>query len=573
MRLTLMRLILVGAAMPLLAAAQVPPAPPKQPVVREPKFEPRFEPKFEAKFDEKFDAKFELEHQMEFMKFDMQELRFHADDMARMDVESLKLQSDELRLHAKEFAKLDVELIKAQAEQIKQHALMDLPLKMDFQGLKMGGFGPGSDKLLDARPRAPWAEEDPADSLYRAAREALNRGEYRRAAQLFNEVTKKFPKSEYAVDCAYWEAFSRYRAGTTEDLKLALRILDERRAQLAELRKESNVDVQALRARVQGALAARGDREAAAQLQSEAAQSNGCDREEVSVRAEALSALGQMDLATAMPVVKKVLLRRDECTVELRRRALYLIGRQPNSDAVPIMLDVAKNDTDANIRGEAMSWLSKVAGDQAVPMLEDLLRTSTEERTQRSAITALGSIDTERARKAIRAIIERNDAAERVRYDAIINLSREREGRTPNPEEMNYLRSLYGKLETPRLREAVLTSISRAATPENEQFLLSIARNQNESPSLRATALQRLGRMSSVGLDDIAKLYEVADSRSLREQILYALYQRKEPEAVDKMIEIARKDTDPQIRRTAISLLSRRDDPRAKKWLQEMWDK
>lgn len=573
MKLTLMRLIVVGAAMPLLAAAQVQPPQPTQP--KQPAGEFKFEPKFDLKFDPRFDVKVELEHQMEFMKLDMQDFkldmqdfRIQAEQMAHLDVENLKFQAEEMRLHAREFGNLDVESIKAHTEQIKQNMLLDLPRDLNV-------FVPGmqGDKNLNGRPRAPWASEDPADSLYRAAREALNRGEYRRAAQLFNEVTKKFPKSEYALDCAYWEAFSRYRAGTTDDLKLALRILDERRAQLAELRKESNVDVQALRARVQGALAARGDREAAAQLQSEAAQSNSCDREEVSVRAEALSALGQMDLATAMPVVKKVLLRRDECTVELRRRALYLIGRQPNSDAVPIMLDVAKNDTDANIRGEAMSWLSKVAGDQAVPMLEDLLRTSTDERTQRSAITALGSIDTERARRAIRAIIERNDATERVRYDAIINLSRERDGRSANPEEMNYLRSLYGKLEAARLREAVLTSISRIATPENEQFLLALARNQNESPSLRATALQRLGRMSSVGLDDIAKLYEVADSRSLREQILHALNQRKEPEAVDKMIEIARKDTDPQIRRTAISLLSRRDDPRAKKWLQEMWDK
>jgi HEAT repeat protein len=568
MKLTLMRLIVVGAAMPLLAAAQEPPIPPKKLVDRELKFEPRFELKFEPKF--------ELEHQLDLMspkleevRLRAEEMRLHAMEVANIDVERIKFQAEEMR----QFANLDVDRLRFQAEEMSRKAMLDLPLKMDFSGSKMDGFVHGSDKLLDGRPRAPWAHEDPADSLYRAAREALNRGEYRRAAQLFNEVTKKFPKSEYALDCAYWEAFSRYRAGTTDDLRLALKILDERRAQLAELRKESNVDVQALRARVQGALAARGDREAAAQLQSEAAQSNSCDREEVSVRAEALSALGQMDLATAMPVVKKVLLRRDECTVELRRRALYLIGRHPSGDAVPIMLDVAKNDTDANIRGEAMSWLSRVAGDQAVPMLEDLLRTSTDERTQRSAIMALGSIDTERARRAVRAIIERNDAAERVRYDAIINLSREREGRSPSAEDMNYLRSLYGKLEAPRLREAVLTSISRVATPENEQFLLALARNQNESPSLRATALQRLGRMSSVGLDDIAKLYEVADSRSLREQILHALNQRKEPEAVDKMIEIARKDTDPQIRRTAISLLSRRDDPRAKKWLQEMWDK
>jgi HEAT repeat protein len=271
--------------------------------------------------------------------------------------------------------------------------------------------------------------------------------------------------------------------------------------------------------------------------------------------------------------VKKVLQRRDECTVELRRRALYLIGRSPNSDAVSIVLDVAKNDTDASIRGDAMSWLARGAGDQAVPLLEDLLRNSTEERTQRSAIAALGMIDTDRARRAVLTIIERNDAPERVRYDAIVNLARMRDGRLVNAEEQNYLRSLYGKLESTRLREAVLTAVSRIATTENEQFLLAIARNQNEMPSLRAAALQRLGRMNTVSVTDIAKLYDVADSRSLREQILHALSQRKEPEAIDKMIEIARKDTDPQVRRTAINMLSRSNNERAKQFIKEIFDK
>jgi HEAT repeat protein len=76
--------------------------------------------------------------------------------------------------------------------------------------------------------------------------------------------------------------------------------------------------------------------------------------------------------------------------------------------------------------------------------------------------------------------------------------------------------------------------------------------------------------MDNVALDDISKLYDVADSRAMREQILYALYQRKEPAATDKIIEIARRDTDPQIRQRAISLLVRRNDDRAKEWIKRL---
>jgi HEAT repeat protein/TolA-binding protein len=579
MKHTLMRLMIVSAAMPLLAAAQVPPAP-RKPSTRPPKVEPFEKPLFVEPFVfemppmppmppmELLDMKIGLDqmrlHEMDFrtqdMEFRAQEMAQRAQEMtqralSRIDVEGMKFGAQELRFRAEELA---------------QHALIDLPEKLN-------ALGPmtiwKADRLLDSRPRAAWSKDDPADSLYRIAREALNRGEYRRAAQLFSEVTKKFPKSEYAPDCAYWQAFSLYRAGGTDDLKQALRILGDSQVQLASLSRESNVDVPALRARIQGALAARGDRDAAVALQSEAKTNGGCDREEISVRAEALSALGQMDRAAAMPIVKKVLARRDECTVELRRRALFVAARDADADAVNLIMDVAKNDSDQSIRSEAMRWLPRVAGDNAVPQLEELLRTSTDEQAQRSAIQALGSIDSDRARKAIRAIIERNDAPERVRYEAIYSISREREGRPASADDVNYLRAMYTKVEIPRLREAVLMSLSRIETPENAQFLLSIARNVNEVTSLRATAIQRLGRMQSVAVNDIAKLYDVADARSLREQILYVLSQRKEPEAIDKMIEVAKKDTDPQIRRTAISLLARSNNPRAIQLLKELIDK
>jgi TolA-binding protein/HEAT repeat protein len=569
-RLTLMHFSIVAAAVPMLAFAQVQPVPPLQPVQptrpaapiapRAPRF-------FEDLEHSLIMPKLELEHSMELMNFknemqlEAQEMRMLSQELAQLDVERLKLDAEEL----KQSVLLNVpnmEQMKMAAEDMRHSAVMNL------RGLEGLGFGPG-EKPLNGRPKAPWASEDPADSLYRVAREALNRGEYRRAAQIFNEVTKKYPRSQYAVDCAYWEAFARYRAGGSDDLREALRILNEGRVQFAQLRND-NVDVQALRARVQGALAARGDTKAAEALKLEASQSRGCDREEISVRAEALSALGQMDPAAAKPAIRKVLARRDECTVELRRRALYLVGRQADGDAASTILDVAKNDPDAGIRSEAMRWLPRVAGDNAVPQLEELLRTSTDEQTQRSVIHALASIDSERARRAIRTIIERNDAGERVRYDAILSISKEKDGRAASAEDMAYVRSLYAKLEPPRLKEAVLTAVSRSATPADEQFLLAVARNGNETPSLRAAALQRLGRMSTVGVGDIARLYDGADARSLREQILSALSQRKEPEAIDKIMEIARKDTDPQIRRYAINVLMRSNNERAKQLLKEM---
>jgi outer membrane protein assembly factor BamD (BamD/ComL family) len=49
-------------------------------------------------------------------------------------------------------------------------------------------------------PRAPWQADDPADSLYRVGREALNRGDYREAARTFARIADRYTESAYAGD-------------------------------------------------------------------------------------------------------------------------------------------------------------------------------------------------------------------------------------------------------------------------------------------------------------------------------------------------------------------------------------
>jgi TolA-binding protein len=55
-----------------------------------------------------------------------------------------------------------------------------------------------------ALPPEPWAQQDPADSLYRAARRALNRNQYDRAAELFASIQQRYPRSTYTADSFYW---------------------------------------------------------------------------------------------------------------------------------------------------------------------------------------------------------------------------------------------------------------------------------------------------------------------------------------------------------------------------------
>jgi HEAT repeat protein len=433
---------------------------------------------------------------------------------------------------------------------------------------RIGGESPFERQFggIATEPPKGWAQSDPADSLYRVAREALNRGEYRRAAQLFGDISQRFPTSLYAADARYWRAFALYRIGDSADLRDALVALQDTSRVYHQASLQA--DAAALAARIRGALAAQGDPQAREQLGRVASdRTDTCDREDLAVRIEALNSLGQTDPESTTPILRRLLARRDDCSTSLRRAAVWLLGKRTDADATALMISTVRNDPDLRVRAEALRFLAAMPGDQPISTIEEIARTPGNEQLQRAAIMALGRSDNPRARQSIHAIVERNDLSEELRATALASIDAEH-----TSDNGAYLRSIFPRLNTPRLKGAALRSLASIGGPENEQWLLTVVRNVNESPDVRAMALRYAGR-STIPIADLVRMYDVADARSLREQLIRLYAQRAEPQATDKLLEIARSGTDPDMRRLAISALSQKNDPRTKKLLLEIIDK
>src|SRR3954470_10575455 len=222
---------------------------------------------------------------------------------------------------------------------------------------------------------APWAADDPGDSLYKAAREALNRSDYRHAATLFDQITSKYPKSAYAGDAYYYRAFALYRAGGESTLRLASRALDEQRTRFPKAKTVD--DANELRVRIRGELAKRGDADAAAQVTSTASVASTCskgggdrDDDESDIRTAALNALLQMDSESALPIIKQVLQKRDACSAGMRKKAVFLLSQKQSSETEATLIDVVKNDPSREVRETAVFWLGQVQTDKAASMLE-----------------------------------------------------------------------------------------------------------------------------------------------------------------------------------------------------------
>lgn len=433
---------------------------------------------------------------------------------------------------------------------------------------KVGGESPfvRQFSVIATNPPEAWAQADPADSLYRLAREALNRGEYRRAAQLFGDISQRFPNSAYSADARYWRAFSLYRIGGTSDLRDALAALQDNSHVYRQASLQT--DAAALAARIRGALAAQGDAQAREQLGRVAADhTETCDREDLAVRIEALNSLGQTDPESTTPILRRLLARKDDCSTSLRRAALWLLGRRTDAEAMSLVMNTARNDPDIRVRADALRFLAAMPGDQPIATLEEIARTPGNEQLQRAAIMALGRSDSPRARQSIQAIVARTDLSEELRASALASMDAEH-----TSDNGAYVRSIYPRLETPRLKAEAIRAIANIGGNDNEQWLLSLVRNTNESPEVRASALRYAGR-TSIPIADLTRMYDVADARSLREQLIRLYAQRPEPEATDKLFAIARTGTDPDMRRLAIAALSRKNDPRTKQLLLEIIDK
>ncbi|HET9515778.1 MAG TPA: HEAT repeat domain-containing protein [Gemmatimonadales bacterium] len=468
--------------------------------------------------------------------------------------------------------------------------------------------------LLDNELSLAWPDwedrqPDPADSLYRRARQALNAADYTRAADAFRELRRRYPRSTYVPDSYYWESYARFKQGSarasTDQLRQAARLLDE----LRERHPRSDVlrHARSLEADIQGELAQLGDREAAEYVTRTAGtavaapvppvpptpptpvaapgapapapvpgrpprgggrtQRDACGDDD-DVQAQALQALMQMDGDKALPILEKVLARRDAGSECLRRKAVFIVSQIDGRRVEPILLGVVRSDPDREVRAQAVFWLSQVDSEEAVSALDSILTRTDDREIQEKAIFALSQHDSRTARQALRRYAERNDAPEELREKAVFWI-----GQSDDPENAQFLRNLFGRVTSQELKDKIIFSISQTGDAGATQFLTEVARNTSQPIEIRKKALFWLGQKDDVTGTDLAALYGTFSDPEIKEQLIFTLSQKDDRAAVDKLIDIARREPDRELRKKAVFWLGQSNDPRVPELMAEILTK
>lgn len=503
-----------------------------------------------------------------------------AREMAREQSQLQRERTLEVAQQAREMAREQSDMAREMAREIAQQdrqfgltspVIAPRPL---ISGTIGGAISGAFANIFPEFPPRSWAQADPADSLWRSANDVMNKGDYRKAASIFKDLPAKFPYSVYAADAMYWNAHALYRVGSVPDLQEALQTLETLKTKYPNSRlRNSQSDVGALQVRIAGVLSQRGQGGSEIVKRALAQNPSVCDSEDAQMRSAALNALMQTDPDAAMQYAVKILARKDDCSRDLRRNALFLIGERRGSNgaisapAIATLISVAKSDPSPDVRQTAVSFLGRTQSDEALAALEELMKSSDDQGVQREAVRALARNANPRARAGIRALVERNDVSETLRVTALDAFDQER----ATQEDITWLQGLFGKVESPRIRSRIINAMGRLGGTQNEKWFTTLANNENESIDVRLEAVRRAGQ--SMDIPALGRLYDQTGQRQLRSEIVSQLGRRKESETIDKLADIVKNGTDPQVRQRAIEALTNKKDDRATKVLLSLLDR
>lgn len=414
-------------------------------------------------------------------------------------------------------------------------------------------------------PPASYAAQDPADPIYREARTALADGRFGDAAGLFGRIVAEHPRSSYAPDALYWQAYSLARAGGDERLRRAASALVRQARDYPRAGTRENGEAEALAARIQGQLARQGDADAAQRVTAAAGSVPGapCDPQQQEMRVAALNALLNMNADQALPILRQVLERRDECSRGLRERATFMVADTERPEAVDILLDVAANDPAPGVREKAVFWLSEVEDERAVDALIQILGSDADPGLREKAVFALSQHGADRARGALREAALDARLPRDLREKVVFWLG-DQEGNA------DFLKQLYGRLRDDGLREKVLFAMAQSEDAAAADWLIEQAMDSDQPRELRKKALFWAGE-ADAPMGRMVGLYDRISDREIKEQLIFVFSQREDDDAaVDKLIHIARNEPDRELRKRAVFWLGEIDSPRARQALLDI---
>lgn len=378
-----------------------------------------------------------------------------------------------------------------------------------------------------AAPGRAQQRPDREQGLYDQGTNAIDNQDWNDAARSFERLAEL--KTAHADAALYWLAYARSKMGMRPEALSAL------------LQLKQNYP------------ASKWINDAAAlELEIRQAAGQNIEPERVSdeeLKLIVLNGLMQSDPERALPILQEML--QSGKSAKLRDRALFIITQSSLPQAREILSRAAKNSADPDLQRRALRYLGIMGGDRNRKVLADVYGGSTDLEVKKSILKAY-MLAGERGRLLALAKVETNPE---LRAEAVSQL-----GLLGARDELAQLYSTESSVE---VRKKIIQAMFLGGGSEK---LYDIARNE-PNLELKLTAIRNLGLLGGEKTADFLVSLYGADARAgVRGAVINSLFLQSNAKA---LVALARRETNPELKKEIISRLSLMRSKEAVDYLME----
>ncbi len=386
------------------------------------------------------------------------------------------------------------------------------------------------DAQEEARESARDARESTRDH-YQAGLNAIDESRWEEAREEFDGIAKLGGSNADAA--LYWRAYSEDKLGRRVDALATIAELERKHPQ-----SHWQNDAKALELQV---------RHETGQPVSPQSQSD------EDLKLLAINSLMQSEPSQALPLLQKVL--SGTGSLRLKERALFVLAQSGTQQASQILVQIAQGNSNPELQGKAVQYLGLFGGAQGRETLEKIYASSTEEEVKRAILRSL-MLSGDRERLYAAAQNEKNPDLQREAV-RMLGVSGARDD----------LWKLYQAGPSDEVREAILQSMFIAGDAEH---LEELAKNEKNA-GLRIAAIRDMGL---IGRDrtgaTLTSMYAGGKDTVTSKAVLQALFLQGNAQAI---VDIARKESDPELKKAAVQKLSLMHSKIATDYLLELLNK
>jgi hypothetical protein len=363
------------------------------------------------------------------------------------------------------------------------------------------------------------------DQIYKSATTAMDAQQWQSAIDQFSQI--KGSKADGAV---YWKAYAQNKLGQ----KAAA--LETVAALVKQYPRSSWIDdARALEIEIRGA---------AGQVNASTA-----DGDE-NLKLYAINSLMNMEPDRAVPLLQQVL--TGTSSMKIKERALFVLSQSGSDRAQDLMARIARGEVQPDLQLKAIQNLG-IAGKKK--LLSDIYAAASAVEPKRAALKAMGIAG---ARDELLAAA-RSERDAQLRREAINGLA------IAGGREQ--LRQLYKETTDPQTKRDLLHSAIVSGDPE---LLINVVQNESD-PEIKREALKTLGVTGGPrNAAFLANIYTSDKDPGIRDAAINGLFVSG---SAHELVELAKKETDPEMKRRLVSRLSIMNNKEATDYLIQLLEK